>query len=158
MSEKKFANTHYPGIKADPNEGSQQIDPRAKEKLKKLFDALGEQEVSKRQKMSVLLNNYPNPESLQDVISAVRNLVELGIGRIGLLGETNSDGISLLQTIKAWISQESPWVVFEPFAELALDRQMDDITRGFDLLFEISQAQTAPEISVAIEKFVCENS
>lgn len=135
MTEKKFANTHYPGIKADPNEGRQPLDPRAKEKHSSLLQEIGEDAFRFRLGVSLLITNL-NGAALQEVLPLVRFAVAWGSGRVGVLGESVHDDVSTLQAVKAWILQEAPWVEFEPFARLSIDREMEDVTRGFDVCLE----------------------
>ena len=41
MSEKKFANLHYPGMRADPNEGQFSMDPQAEKYFQEQVQCLG---------------------------------------------------------------------------------------------------------------------
>jgi len=143
MSEKKFANLQYPGIKADPNEGKKGLPAPVAWRFSAQVECLGEEAQVKLLASSVLVCGA-SPLGAR----LTRKLLAAGVGRVGLLGERELTGAydrplpqevghskpGVLAELSAWTNRETPWAKFEPFSEVRIDRQLDDIAKGFSLL------------------------
>lgn len=137
---KGIANLHYPGIKADPNEGHATIDPIAKWRFKEQITCLGEPAQEKLAESSAFIIGA-SPLG----VAAARKLLRAGIGRVGVYGDEaplgahglsvpTEDGATALSLLAAWAARETPWAQLERFRASGIDRSPDDMARGFQLV------------------------
>lgn len=152
MSDKKFANLHYPGIKANPNEGKNAINSLAQWRFESQIVCVGEEAQRKLLESSILLISA-NPLSTR----ITKKLVEFGCGRVGMLGSEilagshgllpaseNPEESKVSLSLSKWFKENAPWADFESFSNISLDRQYDDIAKGFDVV--ISANGSVPEL------------
>lgn len=163
--EKKFANLHYPGMKVDPNEalefnaslasgetggvGRRVIDPELRWRFAEQIVCIGES------------NQYALSKSSAFVLAAnslgvrvAKKLLSLGFGRVGMFGEYALTGSAdlrkpegeevkgALANLSKWAKIETPWANFEPFRDSSIDRQIDDMARGFHFLISCADLKT----------------
>lgn len=136
---KKFANLHYPGMHADPNEGKIVVHPDASWRFDEQIACIGED----AQKILMRRSAFLMPASPL-CVRVAKKLCGMGLGRIGMLGERELTGAhdlarpvaeekqGTLANFAKWAAAESPWVAFESFRETSIDRQASDMARGFD--------------------------
>jgi hypothetical protein len=83
-----------------------------------------------------------------------RKLLTIGFGRVGLLGDepltgahgmglAQGDGPTAAQALARWSEIETPWAKVERFRGTAIDRALDDMTRGFQVIVGASGATAA---------------
>jgi hypothetical protein len=146
MSEKKFANLHYPGMRVDPNEGNQKFTAEVMWRFGEQIACIGED--AQRQLLSrsvFILSSNPVAFTLAQKLAA------LGIGRIGIFGEQPLSGAhglpkqkeenaGALNSLRRYISEHAPWCEFETYSEESIDRQVSDMARGFQLVVSTGNA------------------
>jgi hypothetical protein len=137
MSDKKFANLHYPGMKADPREGASILPLAYEQRMHAQIAALG---IEAQQKIFSYPTLLMGSNALNFAIA--QNLLALGFGRIAILGDQASatghfmtDEPSLQtpalahQRTKNKVQNVSTY--FETYAELSLERKFEDIEKAF---------------------------
>ncbi|MGE4232562.1 MAG: hypothetical protein AB7F43_04460 [Bacteriovoracia bacterium] len=140
MSDKKFANLHYPGIKANPNENDGKLPELVSKRFEVEISKYGEQRQKALYETSVLMGGI-TPLT----IKLIHSLAAKGVGRIGLIGTmpfdedicpkiADSKPTSVSEALLGWFRQKEPWFSFESFAEISLMRSFEDISRGFNHL------------------------
>jgi hypothetical protein len=150
--EKKFANLHYPGMAADPNEGRMALDPATKWRYDEQSACLGED----AQKLLLRCSAFVVGASPLGVRVA-KKLLTMGFGRVGVFGEQPLTGASdlpqpvaedkqgTLPNLSKWAKEQTPWAQFEPFREERIDRKLSDMARGFDFLIAGGDLKTVGE-------------
>lgn len=124
-SDKKFANLHYPGMKVDPNERAEKKDA--------FKEALSE---------SSVLILTPTPFAVE----LAKKLLKAGMGRVGIFGQHSSTNV---RDLSAWAKIETPDVQFESFSTESIDRSLEDIVRGFDVVVPASDDDAKRAAQVA---------
>lgn len=136
MSDKKIANLHYPGIKPDPNEGATALPPEAAAHFNEQMICLGEQvQRELLGRSAFIISTTPL------AVRLAKKLMYAGLGRVGLfcdqavLGAHELlTGTSVLSAMSAWAKSHTPWAEFESYSTESIDRRLDDMVRGFDVV------------------------
>lgn len=128
MEKKKgFANTHYPGIKADPNEGMVGIPKEALEFLKGQLEQHGAVKVKKLWETPVLLLGVSSHAT-----AVAEKLLSAGVHRIGVMSMDGSEkSRTSIRELGGGLKSKYSWLEFESFGGLSIDRDVEDILRGF---------------------------
>lgn len=137
MSDKKFANLHYPGMKANPEEGVHSMPPELRERFEAQIRCIGESAQLAVGAASALVIG-PTPLGTR----VAKKLLLAGMGRVGMFGQAPLTGAhefsaaaeTPLKAMSAWAKAEAPWGQFESFSSESIDRNLGDIARGFDFL------------------------
>lgn len=147
--EKKFANLHYPGMQSDPNEskgGKISLSDDVAWRFAEQMECIGEDSIRALLKSSAFIVST-SPVGTR----VAKKLISYGFGRVGAFGDRLMSGAcdlprpastsgqpspktGILPHLSKWSKTEMPWVEFEPFREASIDRQLDDMVRGFDVL------------------------
>ena len=137
MSDKKFANLHYPGMAVDPNEVSGALPPEVAARFNEQMLAIGEQG------QRALLASAAFIISASPLgVRVAKKLMNVGLGRLGMFGEQTITGAhelprtseSTLKALSKWAGEEAPWTKFETFSNESIDRRIDDMVRGFSFV------------------------
>ncbi|MBI3555118.1 MAG: hypothetical protein HY074_02495 [Deltaproteobacteria bacterium] len=157
--EKTFANLHYPGMRADPNEGRETMHANARWRFAPQIACIGE-EAQKKLLMSSVFVATASPLG----VAIAKKFIQGGFGRVGVFGDEVLSGACALEfpednrstatlpALAAWARKHAPWVEFETFREASVDRSLSDMARGFALVVSAGCAQIAGQaVSVARE-------
>lgn len=137
MSDKKFANLHYPGMSVDPNEGAGTLPPEVAARFSEQILCIGEQG------QRALLASAAFIISASPLgVRVAKKLMNMGWGRVGVFGEQVITGAhelprtseSTLKALAKWAGDEAPWTKFETFSNESIDRSIDDMVRGFNFV------------------------
>ena len=149
---KTFANMHYPGMRSNPNEGREAMHADARWRFTPQIDCIGE-DAQKRILQASVFVGAASPLG----VAIAQKLMLVGFGRVGVYGEQALTGAShlalgdspkamTLPALGAWAKKQAPWVEFETFREVSVDRSLSDIARGFGLLVSAGGAQTTGQV------------
>jgi hypothetical protein len=153
-----FANMHFPGMKADPDEGRVRISDDAGWRLKEQIECIGEG----AQRTLLGASAFLLPGNALATRLA-KKLMSAGVGRIGVFGAKDltgahalgppADGRGALPSLSVWAKQRAAWATLETFSSRSVDRQLEDMVRGFDLIVSCDGAASAAEtIELATEQ------
>ncbi|MEW6057581.1 MAG: hypothetical protein AB1540_13295 [Bdellovibrionota bacterium] len=160
MSDKKFANMHYPGMKADPNEGKAPLSQSTLWRFESQIECVGEEAQHKLLATSALVLGA-TPLGLR----IAKKLLEFGIGRVGVFGEkplTGAHGLTsnkpqtevgALEIFSKWAKESVTWAEYESFGMTSLDRQIDDIVRGFLFIIDVNGIESAARSVDLLERY-----
>ncbi|HRK03027.1 MAG TPA: hypothetical protein PLH57_10215 [Oligoflexia bacterium] len=143
-----FANTHYPGITADPNEGQFDIPKEALDFLKPQIDKFGLDAQRAIWRRAVLLVEFNSKAA-----AVIEQLVQSGVARVGVL-TTNASPQERdeIKKLSSDLRSKYSWLEFEPFIGLSLAREPFDVLKGFQLLIDFSEGQLNSKVQeTAIE-------
>lgn len=148
MSQKKFANLHYPGMKADPRETrSQRIAEPALWRMQPQALCIGEEAQAKLLSSSALILGA-TPLG----VAIAKKLLRDGFGKVGIFRENTIDGSHglmpkpspegglALKVLSQWARAEAPWALFEAFGDTTADRQLQDLLPGFQFLIDTGES------------------
>ncbi len=152
--EKTFANLHYPGMRADPNEGREAMNVNARWRFSSQIDCIGEDAQKKLLSSSVFV-----AQASPLGVTIAQKLMHSGFGRVGVFADQVLTGASVLAledsknnatlpALSAWAKRQAPWVEFETFREASVDRSLSDMARGFGLIISAGGAQMAGQAIV----------
>jgi hypothetical protein len=152
-SEKKFANIHYPGMRANPDEGKRTLGAPVHWRFDPQIDCIGEPAHRALFEGSAFIM-AASPLG----VSLVRQLFNMGLGRVGMFGERPVSGahavvgeqteIGVLAALSKWAKERAPWAEFERYGSASIDRSLDDMARGFNMIISVEGISGAQETVV----------
>lgn len=151
----KFANVHYPGMQIDPREGQNALDPGANWRFAEQIACIGEASQRRLLEASVFVIDG---NALG--VSIARKLFQFGIGRVGIFGEKPVSGaigivqpelveMGTLRALSKLVRSEQPWAQFEPFRDASIERTVEDMAHGFEIVVAAGGMRQAAEALVS---------